>query len=112
MITQYTYKLRPAYGSTELLLEFNPTKNINQVVKNILEVFDQLGLKSKGAELLLDDQLINFSSDNGNITLNIDGWDNIFILGEDNQADILKIDRTLEHSDLFKKQKVDFTDYK
>ena len=111
MQAQHTYQLRPGYGSKELLLEFTSSNDFKLVVKNILEVFDKLNLIQKNEELLLDDQLIHFIGQNGEVTLNIDNWENIFILCGKNQKDILLIDKALDNSSLFKKQQVNFENY-
>ena len=52
-----------------------------------------------------------FIGQNGEVTLNIDNWENIFILGGKNQKDILLIDKALDNSSLFKKQQVNFENY-
>lgn len=110
MTKSYTYKLRPGYGSSELLLEFviipEPV-NFLKVLLNILTAKNFL-LTGKTDVWMNDEIWIHLESGTGKITVTKDIYDFIFILGKDNQDDILRIDTILLESGLFKKEEADY----
>ncbi|MFT6245496.1 MAG: hypothetical protein ACJA0U_000063 [Salibacteraceae bacterium] len=110
---KYSYKLRPGYGSTELLLDLNCNGFPDSLQRDLFAIFEEENFKSVQSDLWIHDQIwFEYKSDNGAITISRDIWDFFFISGEDNQKDILKLDIILSENELFEKQTVDFSEYK
>ncbi len=59
-----------------------------------------------------DEVIFTVDSDQGQILLSKDIWDLVFVMAEDNQSCILFIDKILSNNSIFKKEEVDFNDYK
>lgn len=112
--TKYSYKLRPGYGSDELLLDLNCNGFPDDLQNDLFEIVNQADLKLVGTDdLWMNDQLLfNFKSSNGIITITRDIWDLFFIEGANNQKYILKLDIRLSENPLFEKLIVDFSEYK
>lgn len=110
----YKYHLRPGYGSDELLLEFILDSSDIQFGKDLLETLQSINPKIDSVEDLWmnDEILLQVSSDKGAFLFSKDIWDFAFITAENNQACIEHIDLVLSKSDLFKKEDVNFEDYK
>ena len=113
MTRVYAYKLRPAYGSTELLIEFTRTGDIEAFVGQLLQLLQHHGFECNGtADVWMNDEAwIYLKSEKGQVLLTKDIWDMVFILGKDHQTAILKIDEILMTSELYEKEPVDFKDY-
>jgi hypothetical protein len=103
------YKVRPGFGSRELLIELTPI-SANQ------EFWDQLlnGLQSIGANILgvenlwfNDEVLLSCSSNFGDFIISADVWDIVFIMAPENQSVIQKIDEALQSFPGFRKLPVD-----
>jgi hypothetical protein len=114
MKREYSYKLRPAYSSADLLIEFENTGDSEIFLPYLLDLLQNNGFQRKETvDVWMNDEIwIVFSSDNGKIILSHSIWDIIFITGEHNQKDILRIDKILLDSGKFDKLKVNFDDYK
>ena len=112
--TKYSYKLRPGYGSDELLLDLNCNGSPDDLEKNLFELIKQADFRIVGTDdLWMNDQLLfNFQSANGIVTITRDIWDLFFITGVNNQEDILKLESRLSVNPLFEKLSVDFSEYK
>ena len=64
-------------------------------------------------DLWMNDEVIfTVDSDHGQFLLSKDNWDFALIMAEDNQSCILSIDKILSSNSIFKKEEVDFNDYK
>ncbi len=113
MDKKFSYKLRPGYGSNELLIEFFKTGDTNIFISNLLSILKTNNFKIDGIQDFWqnDEALIDLTSANGKIIISKDIWDMVFIMAEDNQNDILKIDNILLESGLFQKLKTDPKDY-
>ena len=110
----YGYVLRPAYGSDELLLEFDYCAEKSwELVLTLKALLENNGFYVTGeAPGLLDEAGFIFSSANGEVVLSMDtAWDLIFISGDNNREDILRIDQFLTDSG-FMKGEADFSKYK
>ena len=109
--SRYSYKLRPGYGSNELLIEMDSKDQADlQFDQILIPLLEQNGFKP--GELKDPWQNFIFHSSQGTVSIS---WDlsNFFIIGEDgNQADILKIDQILSGNPLFEKINVNYSDYK
>ncbi len=111
---KYSYKLRPGYGSDELLIDLDARNSPDQLQQDLFHLLEQNGFKLKETkDLRMNDELLFiFSSDNGTISLLRDIWDLFFILGENkNQTDILKLDQMLSENPLFEKMIANYSDY-
>lgn len=105
MSKPFSYKLRPAYGSLELLIEFVIIKEPDNFIKELLEILTTNNFVLNGTtDVWMNDEIwIHLQSANGKITVTKDIYDFVFILGKDNQKDILNIDSVLLKSGLFEK---------
>ncbi len=110
---EFSYKIRPGYGSDELLIEFDRTGATNIFIPWLLDLLSKNGFKfGKIPDIWVNDEInLQLKSKNGSVTFNRDIYDLIFILGDKNQQDILRIDEILINSGKFHKVKVDFDDY-
>ncbi|MCP4137341.1 MAG: hypothetical protein GY754_40615 [bacterium] len=107
MEEEFAYELRQGYGSSELLIEFDAINDPDTLLTELIQllkknkfIFDDID------DVWMNDEIwIHFSSKNGNITITKDIWDLIFIMGNKNQKDILRIDEILINSGRFKKKK-------
>lgn len=111
--SKYSYKLRPGYGSKELLLDFNTNESPDQLQQELHALIEKAGFVLTDAnDLWINDELLfNYTSKNGVITFSRDVWDMFFIMGKDNQTDILLLDKLLCENPLFEKTEVDFSAY-
>lgn len=114
MSKPYSYLLRPGYRTSELLIEFviiKEPKSFIQELINLLTVNDFL--YNGSTDVWMNQEiLIHLESSNGKVNVIRDFYDFVFILGENNQKDILRIDTILIKSGLFEKKKADYSKYK
>ncbi|EPR71293.1 hypothetical protein [Cyclobacterium qasimii] len=110
----YSYKLRPAYNSSEQLIEFVKIGDADRFIEKLLELLSKNGFSFDDmTDVWMNDEVwIHLKSINGKTTITKDIWDMIFILGEQNQIDIQKINQILIDSGEFKKIEVNPEDYK
>jgi hypothetical protein len=110
----YTYYLRPAYGSDELLLEFVLDSNDIEFNKDLFWTLKDIYPKVESVEdyFLNDAVLFKVSSNEGEFSLSKDIWGFAFLRAEKNQECIKKIDSILKESNFFLKEEVDFAKYK
>lgn len=109
-----TYRLRPCYGSSELLIEFIHGPENNSFFRELKNALQSLAIEITATEDLWmnDEVLLTLSSSAGTFTFSKDIWNFAFIMANDNQECILKIDALLSKHALFIKQEVNFNDYK
>ncbi|MCP3930381.1 MAG: hypothetical protein GY705_14915 [Bacteroidetes bacterium] len=110
----YKYTVRPGYGSEELLIEFSPDKADETFFNCLFGAITKLSLKIMDIhDLWMNDEvLISLDSEKGKFEISKDVWDLVFILSKNNQKIIKKIDDLLGNSIHFKKELVDFKDYR
>lgn len=110
----YSYKLRPAYNSSEKLIEFVKIGDVDRFLEKLLDLLSKNGFSfDNTTDVWMNDEIwIHLKSINGKTTITRDIWDMIFILGEQNQIDIEKINQILIASGEFKKIEVNPEDYK
>ena len=113
MNKKYAYKLRPGYNSSELLIEFTKTGNANDFIEQLISLLKKNNFVYKDtSDIWMNDEIwIHLNSDNGKITITKDIWDFVFILGEQNQNDIIIIDKILIESGNYEKENVDYSEY-
>ncbi len=113
MCPNYTYKLRPGYGSSNLLIEFGIPEDADYFLFELMKLLSESGFKSNGKiDLWMNDEiLIDMRSSNGNLTLSLNSWGMLFIMGNHNQKDILRIHKLLSIHPDFRKEEVDYSLY-
>ena len=108
------YRLRPAYGTSELLLEFVNGPEKKSFLAELKDTLSELDIETQSIQDLWmnDEGIFMIDSKRGPFTLSIDTWGLAFIMAQDNQDLILKIDAILSVHPNFLKEMVDFEDYK
>ena len=93
--TKYSYKLRPGYGSKELLLDIDCKGFPDALQNDLLKIIEDANFTVIGVrDLWVNDQLLfECKSKNGTITITRDIWDLFFVTGNDNQRDIMRLDK-------------------
>lgn len=114
MNVPYSYKLRPAYGSKKYLIEFGRGTEKESFIPDLIENLKTLNCQIEYTlDLWMNSEIIiQVKSDSGSFELSKDIWDLIFIMAEENQELILKIDGILSENPLYEKESVNFNDYK
>jgi len=109
----YRYRLRPGYGSKELLIELLPESANQAFFDELLEVLKQVNAKVIDVlDLWMNDEvLLTFEGDLGSFMVSKDIWDFVFIMAPDNQPAILKIEKALCANARFHTELVDFSKY-
>jgi len=109
MKKQYSYKLRPGYGSGDLLIEFGDFENADSLVQDVLTLLKANGFQFDDLQdvWMNNEVWLHLTSENGKVTITKDSWGLVFIMGEENQKDILKIDKILFGSGIFEREEVD-----
>lgn len=109
----YKYYCRPEYGSKKLLIEFISGTDGDTFTMDVLDA-----LKSIKPDLLAlndlwmnDEVMYTITSDCGEFTLSKDIWGFAFIMADNNQPCIEKINLLLLADTRFEKIEVDFNDY-
>lgn len=110
----YRYRVRPGYGSTELLIELLPKSADKAFDAELMKVLEQLnGKVTDTDELWMNDEVVlNFVSDVGPFEVSISSWDIVFIHAPNNQNAIVKIEEALQANAKFQQEIVDFEQYK
>lgn len=114
MTGKTTYILRPGYGSSQLLIEFGIPDNADLFMHELTQLLQNNGftlINVHGEPMMLGDVSVQFSSPNGSVFVDRDTWDLIFIIGDGNQADVLRIDQILESHEEFEREEADFSQY-
>lgn len=111
--TKYSYKLRPGFGSKELLLDFDCNGRPDSLQNDLFKLLEDANFTITGVgDLWMNDQLLfEFKSQTKTVTITRDIWDLFFITAENNQSAITKLDELLSDHPLFEKMEVDFSEY-
>jgi hypothetical protein len=109
----YKYKLRPGYQSKLLLVEFFLKTVDDEFLDTFYQTLESIHPEQlKVSDLWMNDEvIIEFDSDYGRFDLTIDNWDEVFILAQNNQAVIEKIDELLSSHNSFIPLEVDLNEY-
>ncbi|HEY6144074.1 MAG TPA: hypothetical protein VIV55_11735 [Flavobacterium sp.] len=110
----YKYRFRPEYNSENLIIEiFSGVENksfFSDLLNSIIEINPKI---EEISELWMNDEFIfNVQSDIGNFLLSKDIWDLAFIMSENNQECVNRINSILSNDKRFEKVEVNFDDYK
>jgi hypothetical protein len=111
---KYTYHYRSAYGSANLLIEFVKGVEDDAFVTDFLEAITEINPQIVGhQDLWMNDEIeIAIQTDFGRFTLSKDIWGFAFIMSDENQSCLEKINNLLAKDDKFEKIEVDFDKYK
>lgn len=112
-VRKLPYKLRPGYGSDELLIEFDSLVDDRRFVDDLRNVLQQGGFVTTGTIEITYNSLLRFTSPYGVLDISGDEWGGVFghgLYGKKQQA-VLYADKLLQESGLFEKIEVDFADY-
>lgn len=113
-LAPYKYHYRPGYSSANLLIEF-----ISGIENKtfIIDLLDSIkSIKPEVVDLndlwMNDEVLYSIVSNLGEFSLSKDIWDSAFIMADENQTYIAKINKLLILENRFEKIEVDFENYK
>ena len=114
MRVPYKYHIRPAYGSAELLLQFNLSSSDTEFIRDLFNVLAAIEPRVDSLqELWMNGEiLLHIHSTIGGFCVSRDIWDFAFVTAEENQTCIMAIHKILDQSPLFIKEEVDFENYK
>lgn len=110
----YRYYFRPGYKSENLLIEVFDGAENETFVSDFIHVISEIKPEMKDVlDLWMNDEvLLTYDSEIGQFTLSKDIWGFAFIMAENNQKGLSKINFILEKSERFEKVEVDFENYK
>lgn len=110
----YKYHFRPEYGSEKLLIEIFNSLEKEEFLSDFLDAIKILKPKVVDLEDLWmnDEILINVNSEIGEFILSKDTWGFVFLMSENNQECLFRINSILEIAENFEKVEIDFEDYK
>ena len=110
----YKYHLRPGYNSNKLLIEFFCGAEKDEFISDLFAAIKELKLQVLDVQDLWmnDEVILEINSENGQFNLSKDTWGFAFLMAENNQNCILKIDSILMGLEIFEKIEVDFNNYK
>ena len=114
MNTKYEYRIRPGYGSENILIEFTKNCDGNEFHESLKNVLGKINVKSKQIDDLWmnDEMLYHIKSDIGKFQISSDSWGGLFILADNNQEAINELGYLLSHDDRFLKEEVDYKKYR
>lgn len=108
---EHTYKVRPGYGSKQLLIEFGPESYNERFVSDLRSVLAGHNLIPKRKQDLIFQFITVFDSPCGRFELVADEWSFVFVLADENQDAIQYVDRILCESGRFQKEEVNYDEY-
>ncbi|MCR4032509.1 MULTISPECIES: hypothetical protein [Flavobacterium] len=110
----YQYYFRPGYKSENLLIEvFDGAENESFVSDFVFALSEIQPKMIEVSDLWMNDEiLLSYDSEIGQFTLSKDIWGFAFIMAENNQDGLIRMNSILENSEWFKKVEVDFEKYR
>ncbi|WP_289664422.1 hypothetical protein [Flavobacterium panacagri] len=113
-MNSYKYHFRPGYQSKELLIAIFSGAESESFLFDFLHIIREINPKTTDIlDLWMNDEiLMTYNSEIGEFTISKDIWGFAFIMADDNQDGLYKINSILEKSELFEKVEVDFENYK
>ncbi|KAA5549053.1 hypothetical protein [Adhaeribacter rhizoryzae] len=107
----YNYRIRLGYGSGKLLIEFVKGVEKENFLTDLKEALSPINLEFEEIlELWMNNEvLFHVNSSEGKFLLSKDIWDFAFILADDNQECVKRIDQILSKSKFFIKEEVDLS---
>ena len=110
-LKKHIYKIRPCYGSKNLLIEFETESSDEIMLADIHSVFATRNITSKSTKDFIFRLIKIFDSACGQFEMDIDVEGFVFILADKNQAAIPYLGKILSESGMFQKKEVNFDDY-
>lgn len=109
----FTFAVRPAYKSRNLLVEFRKGSGSEEMIAALMQVFAKAGIEStQKIDLWQNDEVIyTMRSSFGEFELSSDNWGYVFIMAPNNQPAIRLLEKILVDSALFESESVDFAQY-
>lgn len=103
---KFSFSVRKGYGCEELFIEFKKGSGTNEMVESLKKALSSLDpfLIKKEDIWMNDEMFYHFDSIAGPYSISYDIWDSIFILANNNQEAIPKIETALLDSGLFEKE--------
>ena len=110
----YKYHFRPEYGSEKLLIEIFDGLEKEEFLSDFLDAIKILKPKAVDFENLWmnDEILIEVNSEIGEFILSKDTWGIVFLISENNQECLFRINSIFEITENFEKVEIDFENYK
>lgn len=110
----HRYRLRPAYGRSELLIELLPKRADAVFLEDLLTVLKQVNCRIENVHDLWmnDEELFACNCDYGPFLISRDVWDFVFVMAPKNQIAITKIENALSQSNRFWRETVDYKEYR
>ena len=112
--SKYKYRYRPEFGSENLLIEFISGVGNETFGIDLFDALKEINLKLfEQEDLWMNDEILySVDSDLGKFTFSKDIWDLAFILADENQTCISRINNLLLFDNRFEKIEVDFDEFK
>lgn len=109
----YTYRFRPGYGSDKLLIEFVRDAGDAAFLTDLKAALSHIEMKVVTREDLWmnDEVLYGIDSSEGKFILSQSIWGCAFIMADENQQCIYRIDEILTENENFIREEVDFSEY-
>ena len=107
----YNYRIRPGYKSKKLLIEFVRGVEKETFLTDLKEALREIDIKFEEMEDLWinNEVLFHLNSSEGNFLLSKDVWGCAFLLADENQGGIKRIDLILSKKEIYKREEVDFS---
>lgn len=112
-VPMFTFAVRPAYKSKELLIEFRKGSGNDDMIEAMRSVLDQASVELiEKIDLWQNDEVIyKMKSQYGEFELSSNNWGCIFIMAPDNQAAIKALGVLFSGSHKFQQEVVNFEQY-
>lgn len=110
----YKYHFRPGYQSDDLLIDvFDGAERVT-FIQDFMSAINELKPKMIDiVDLWMNDEvLMTIDSEAGQFIISKDIWGFAFVMAENNQNCLVKINSILENAEMFEKIEVDFENYK
>ncbi|MCD0464142.1 hypothetical protein [Flavobacterium sp. ENC] len=110
----YQYYFRPGYQSEELLIDVFGGAEKESFFPDFMEAIKEINPKMIDIlDLWMNDEvLMTIDSEAGKFTVSRDIWGFAFIMADNNQDGLHRINSILEKAEQFEKVEVDFENYK
>jgi hypothetical protein len=110
----YKYHFRPGYQSQELLIDIFYSAESDTFLSDFLSAINEINPKMIDIDDLWinDEILVTIDSEIGKFILSKDIWGFAFVMADNNQEGLARMNSILENATLFEKVEVDFNRYK
>ncbi|MEN2398207.1 hypothetical protein GKZ90_0000325 [Flavobacterium sp. MC2016-06] len=110
----YKYYFRPAYHSQELLIDIFYGAESETFLSDFMSAIDEIKPKMTDIDDLWmnDEILMTIDSEIGKFIISKDIWGFAFVMADNNQEGLVRMNSILENAALFEKVEVNFDNYK